>query len=142
MTNTGVTLRAFYDRLAAHDWFYQYSDDGWVYNRGSEDVARYAVMQARWAAEEAEERRALADPAHPRHAALVARRDAEEAARRDAARREERNARRRKGDGHTYRKLTAQEQRRGMSAFHEGYQKADSVSLDRQIDRTETKRTT
>jgi hypothetical protein len=31
-----LSLAAFYDRLAAHDWFYSASDDGSVYARGTE----------------------------------------------------------------------------------------------------------
>lgn len=114
--------------------------------RRAADAARYAVLRAEWDAAEAEERRALADPTHPRHAALVARRDAEEAERarlaREAAKREERNAARRKGDGFRWRAMTPQEQRQRMGSYHEGYQKGNSVGLDRQINETTKRRLT
>lgn len=115
-------------------------EPGTTARRRAEQAAAYAVLRAAWDAEAAEEARILSDPTDPRHAALVARRTAQEAEeariRREAERREARNAARRKGDGFTYRRLTPQEQRQQMPAFHEGYAKAESVGLDRQVDRT------
>lgn len=40
MTDTGITLKDYYEQLRSHDWYYQYSDDGWVYNRGTESETR------------------------------------------------------------------------------------------------------
>jgi hypothetical protein len=35
-----MTLQEFYDLLDQHDWYYQYSDDRSVYNRGKEQQAK------------------------------------------------------------------------------------------------------
>jgi hypothetical protein len=37
-----MTLAEFHAQLRAHDWFFQYSDDGRVYREGREDAARLA----------------------------------------------------------------------------------------------------
>jgi len=48
--------------------------------------------------------------------------------------REERNAKRRKGVGYRYRNKTAEEQRRDLDTFSEGYDKGDEVSLHSQTE--------
>lgn len=36
-------LRAYYDRLCKHDWYYDYSDDGKVWQRGLDSRNRLEV---------------------------------------------------------------------------------------------------
>lgn len=39
-TSSPVSLEAFFARLARHDWFYSYSDDGGAYHLGSDEQAQ------------------------------------------------------------------------------------------------------
>lgn len=40
-----MTLQEYYDALKAHDWQYQYSDDGSVYRRGEAEERRLRVAR-------------------------------------------------------------------------------------------------
>ena len=39
-----MTLQQFYDALNRHDWFYMYSDDGYVSRRGAENMKRLSQI--------------------------------------------------------------------------------------------------
>lgn len=39
-----MTIEEYWDALKAHDWYYQYSDDGRVYNRGHGEQTRLCAL--------------------------------------------------------------------------------------------------
>jgi hypothetical protein len=100
---------------------------------GAGAAARRDARQAEAnAAYEAEVRRQQAwDAAHPEE--VKAREEKRRRERAEWAKKEERNARRRKGVSYS-RADTPQEERRRYRSYGEGYQKGETISLNRQVD--------